>query len=185
VPSVLRKSIAIIGFMGAGKSTVGRILASKLRVGFFDLDEMIVGRTGKSIVEIFEIEGESCFRRYEQEELIRQSSLPAKVLACGGGIILAEENVKVLRDNFYVFYLEISEEEAVRRLSQESGRPLLEGKNVAKTVTHLMEQRSQRYSRTADEIVKANDRTADEIAEEIFEKCKKSMFKPHGDATRS
>jgi len=185
LPQALGKSVAIIGFMGAGKSTIGEILASKLQADFVDLDEAIARRAGKSIRQLFLEEGESFFRRLEQEELIVQSASTAKVLACGGGVVLDEENVKVLRANFYIFYLEISVEEAINRLSEGSGRPLIKGKSIEKTVTDLMKQRSQIYSSTADEIIKVDNITAEQVAEELFQRCRKLMFKPHEDHTRS
>ncbi len=185
MPQALGKSIAIIGFMGAGKSTTAEILASKLQADFVDLDEAIARRAGKSISQLFLEKGESFFRRLEQEELVVQSASTAHVLACGGGVVLDEENVKILRDNFYIFYLEISIEEAINRLSDGSGRPLLKGKGIGKTVTDLMKQRSQIYSSTADEIIKVDNLTAEQVAEELFQRCRKLIFKPREDHTRS
>jgi shikimate kinase len=171
--------------MGAGKSTAGKILASRMQVDFVDLDEAIVHRAGKSVSELFGEEGEAFFRKLEKEELVAQSASPTKVLACGGGVVLDKENVRVLRDNFYVFYLEISEEEAVKRLSRESGRPLLIGQNIRETVTGLMAQRSEIYSNAANEVIEVNDLTAEQVAEELFIRCAKLRFKRHENRTRS
>ncbi len=182
---MLQKSIAIIGFMGAGKSTAGKILASRLQIDFVDLDEAIVQRAGRSIGDLFSQEGEAFFRRLEKEELAAQSASPVKVLACGGGAVLDEENVRILRDNFYVFYLRISEEEAVNRLSRESGRPLLEGQNIGKSVADLMEQRLEIYLDVADDIIDVEDLTAEQVAGELYLRCAKFKFKRHENHTRS
>lgn len=181
----LEKSVAIIGFMGAGKSTIGRMLASKLQTDFVDLDASIALRAGKSITKIFQQEGEPYFRELERQELMLQSESAPKVLACGGGVILNEENVKTLQTEFHVFYLEISAEEAVNRLRKESGRPLLKGKNIENTVADLMNQRSEIYSSTAQEIIKVNSLSAEEVAEELFQRCRKLKSEPHEDHTRS
>ncbi len=181
----LEKSIAIIGFMGAGKTTIGGVLASRLQTDFVDLDGSIALRAGKSISRVFEDEGEPYFRELEQQELILQSESAPRVLACGGGVVLNEENVKILQTKFHVFYLEISIEEAVNRLCKESGRPLLKGKNIEKTVTDLMNQRSKIYSSTANEIIKVNNLSAEKVAEELFQRCRKLMSEPHEDHTKS
>lgn len=160
--------IAIIGFMGSGKSTIGRRLASRLNMDFVDLDEAISEEAGKSIREIFASEGEEVFREREQDALREQLARRGKVISCGGGIVLSDQNVKLLRENCRVFFLRISEEKALERLMDDRGeRPLLEARDREKKVRELMKIRADRYLQAAHVVIEADRKDPEEIVGEI------------------
>lgn len=136
--------------MGAGKSTVGKQLAKALGRDFYDTDREIERRTGVSISWIFEMEGESGFRQREQKVLDELSQLKNIVLATGGGIVLAEENRRILRSRGYVVYLSTSIEQLLRRTNKDKNRPLLQTDNPKETVKKLMAERAPLYQDVAD-----------------------------------
>ena len=136
--------------MGAGKSTVGKQLAKALGRDFYDTDKEIERRTGVSVSWIFEMEGESGFRQREQKVLDELSQLKNIVLATGGGIVLAEENRRMLRSRGYVVYLSTSIEQLLRRTNKDKNRPLLQTDNPRETVKALMAERTPLYQGVAD-----------------------------------
>ena len=136
--------------MGAGKSTVGKQLAKDLGRDFYDTDKEIERRTGVSISWIFEMEGESGFRQREQKVLDELSQLKNIVLATGGGIVLPEENRRMLRSRGYVVYLSTSIEQLLRRTNKDKNRPLLQTDNPRETVKALMAERTPLYQGVAD-----------------------------------
>ena len=136
--------------MGAGKSTVGKQFAKALGRDFYDTDREIERRTGVSISWIFEMEGESGFRQREQKVLDELSQLKNIVLATGGGIVLAEENRRMLRSRGYVVYLSTSIEQLLRRTNKDKNRPLLQTDNPKETVKKLMAERAPLYQDVAD-----------------------------------
>ena len=160
--------IAIIGFMGSGKSTIGARLASRLKMEFVDLDEAISEEAGKSIRDIFEVDGEEVFRELEQEALRDQLERGGKVISCGGGIVLRDGNIKLMRERCRVFFLQISEEKALQRLMEDEGeRPLLDVRDRGKKVIELMSIRADRYLRAAHVVIEADRKEPEEIVEEI------------------
>ena len=136
--------------MGAGKSTVGKQLAKALGRDFYDTDKEIERRTGVSISWIFEMEGESGFRQREQKVLDELSQLKNIVLPTGGGIVLPEENRRMLRSRGYVVYLSTSIEQLLRRTNKDKNRPLLQTDNPRETVKALMAERTPLYQGVAD-----------------------------------
>ena len=163
-----RDIIAIIGFMGSGKSTIGRLLASRLNMDFMDLDEVISQAAGKSIKEIFSAEGEEGFRDREHEALRQQLARGTKVISCGGGIVIRDENIRLLRDKCRVFLLKISEDKALERLVEDAGeRPLLEVRDRDKKIRELMCKRNERYLQAAHVVIEADRKDREQIVEEI------------------
>jgi len=164
--------IAIIGFMGSGKSTVGALLASRLGMDFVDLDEVISAEAGKSIGEIFSEEGEEGFREREHRALREQLARGGKVISCGGGIVLRDDNIELLRKRCRVFFLRISEEKALERLEKDAGeRPLLQGVRMEKKIRQLMRIRADRYLRAAQVVLEVGDKAPEMLAEEIAGRC--------------
>ena len=160
--------IAIIGFMGSGKSTIGARLASRLHMDFIDLDEVIATDADKNIREIFAVEGEEGFRERERKALEEQLSRGGKVIACGGGIVLHDDNIRLLRERCRVFLLRISEDKAMERLMDDAGeRPLLTGQDREKKIRELMRTRADRYIQAAHVVVDANRKDPEEIVEEM------------------
>lgn len=117
-------NIYLVGFMGSGKSTVGRLLARRLGFKFADLDSVIEEESGKSIAEIFSLHGEDHFRRLETEALARLAADRKSVIALGGGAFVAHENREMLEKSGTSVWLKVSCEEAARRCRGDSQRPL-------------------------------------------------------------
>ena len=158
--------IYLIGFMGTGKTTVGKELAEKLHYSFYDSDQTVVERTGKSIMELFEGVGEAGFRKLEQEAL---QSLPTEncIVATGGGIILKEENCQYMKKTGRVIWLDASPKEISKRLATDSSRPLLSS-NKTEQIEQLYRNRVELYKQAADSRIITDGKTVNEIIQEIL-----------------
>lgn len=143
-------NIFLVGPMGAGKSTVGKQLAKSLGREFYDSDKELEKRTGVSISWIFEMEGEEGFRAREQKIIDELTGLKDIVLATGGGVVLAEENRRVLRSRGHVVYLSASVEQLLRRTSKDKSRPLLQTDNPKQRIREILAQREALYRDVAD-----------------------------------
>ncbi|ABK53080.1 shikimate kinase [Acidothermus cellulolyticus 11B] len=157
--------VVLIGPPGAGKSTVGRALASRLAVSFEDTDDVIEQRAGKRIAEIFLTDGEAAFRQLEKAVVADRLAAHTGVLALGGGAILDDDTRALLADHT-VIYLEVEFSEAVRRVGLNRDRPLLLG-NPRAQLRALMDARRPLYEQTATHTVGTTGRTPDEVADEI------------------
>ena len=122
-------NIFLVGMMGAGKTTVGRALATRMKREFVDTDRLLVDRTGVAVATVFEIEGEEGFRRRESAILREVCEHDERVVATGGGIVLAEENLQVMRESGTVVYLRARLESLWERTRHDSSRPLLKTAN--------------------------------------------------------
>ena len=169
----MKTNIALIGFMGTGKTAVGKVLAEKLRRKFVELDSLIEQKAGKSIPDIFQQDGETAFRKLEIEvtkEVSRDKNL---VIACGGGIVLNKINIDRLRENARVVYLTASPGVILKRVANEEGqRPLLEAANKALNIRELLEFRKPFYERAADITVNTSKLDVGSVVEQIIEKLK-------------
>ncbi|HHU70193.1 MAG TPA: shikimate kinase [Thermoanaerobacterales bacterium] len=159
-------NIILTGFMGAGKTTIGRIVAKELNMKFIDTDEEIVRTTGLSITEIFERFGEEYFRDIEEEIIERVASGKGLVIASGGGIVLRERNINNLKKNGIIFLLTADENELLNRVYGSTDRPLI--KKGTEDFLRLLDEREERYFETADYIIDTNKRTAESAAWEII-----------------
>lgn len=160
-------NIFLIGPMGAGKTTIGRHLATLLGKRFLDVDHEIEKRTGVAIPVIFEIESEAGFRRRECaaiEELTRNRDI---VLATGGGAVLLEENRKVLKARGTVVYLQADVETLVERTRRDRNRPLLQTDNPRGKIEELLRQREPMYREVADVVVDTGQRAPSSVARDI------------------
>lgn len=160
-------NIFIVGPMGAGKTTVGKRLASSLGMEFLDTDHEIEERTGVDIAYIFEKEGEEGFRRREHkviEELTAQRKL---VLATGGGAVLMAENRALLSARGFVIYLRASVDKQVARTARAQHRPLLQNGNREQTLAQLFAERDPLYSEIADLTIEADHQSAKQLLTEI------------------
>ncbi|MEU0333732.1 shikimate kinase [Streptomyces sp. NPDC006193] len=153
--------IVLVGPMGVGKSTVGRLLAERLGVGYRDTDDDIVAERGRSIADIFVEEGEPAFRALEKEAVRRALAEHDGVLALGGGAIL-DADTRALLAGQRVVYLSMDVEEAVRRTGLNVARPLL-AVNPRKQWRELMEARRHLYEEVATAVVPTDGRTPDEV----------------------
>jgi len=163
----MRRNIFLIGPMGAGKTTIGRALARRLKMDFVDADQEIERRTGVSISWIFEIEGEAGFRRRETQVLEELTDRPNTVLATGGGAVLAEANRRWLRTRGRVVYLRASIDALLERTRNSRHRPLLETDDRRGRLEALMRERGPLYEQEADLVVDTEGRPAAKVAEEI------------------
>ncbi|MFV0415385.1 MAG: shikimate kinase [Chthoniobacterales bacterium] len=143
-------NIVLIGFMGSGKSSVGRKLADMTGHRFIDTDKLIVTRTRQPITSIFKYNGEEYFRNLETEELKKLADLTGIILATGGGVPLREENREILRQIGPVAWLDADPDEVFERVSRNKKRPLLQTENPRRTFDELRQQRIEFYEKAAD-----------------------------------
>lgn len=145
--------------MAAGKSTIGKILAKKINLPFYDTDTEIIQCTGVEIALIFELEGEGGFRRRESEKLKKLADLNGAVIATGGGIVLDKNNREILKSSGRVIYLKCSVAQQLSRTRHDTKRPLLQIENPKAKLEELMETRAPIYEEVAD-IVVSTDRSS-------------------------
>jgi shikimate kinase len=161
------RNVFLIGFMGAGKTSVGRLLAGRLNSRFVDLDAEIESAAGKSISEIFDQHGETEFRKLETTRLTQISREVGIVVATGGGVAIAAENRQLMRMSGLVVNLTASRETILQRLSGDRTRPLLQGDNPAERVAALLTERQQFYAE-ADLSISTDGKKIEEIVAEIL-----------------
>jgi len=166
---VLPEKIILAGFMGTGKTSVGKALAKKLGYPFIDTDQWVEGQVGRSILEIFESEGESAFRQWERKAINQALAYPKAVIAVGGGAVMAPENLRKLLSGGSLFLLEASVPTLLKRLAKEKHRPLLQGKadQVKTKMQRLLKERAEVYGRI-DLKVSTEGRSIEEISEAIL-----------------
>jgi shikimate kinase len=154
--------------MGAGKSTIGRLLSEQLAMAFVDLDRLIEERAGASIPWIFDIEGEEGFRERETQSLEFILNSPAQVIATGGGCILRPENRQYLLMSDLVVYLETSIEQQLERTSKDKNRPLLQNENPGGVLRAMAELRNPLYHQSARLTVDTNGKPPKLVTHEIL-----------------
>lgn len=155
--------IFLVGFMGAGKSTVGRALAERLEYDFFDLDELIEARAGKSVQAIFGELGEAEFRRLEHEAIRGCGNRSRAVIALGGGAYVSEENRALLRTIGRTVWLDCPLDICLRRISGDASRPLLGDEDAMR---ELLEERRPAYAQ-ADYVVETGELSPEQLVIEI------------------
>lgn len=162
-----KRNIYLVGPMGAGKSTIGRVLAAELHLGFRDSDKVIEDRTGADIPWIFDMEGEEGFRDRESAVLEELSKGQDVVIATGGGIILRSQNREIMKSSGYVCYLTASIEQLVERTSRDKKRPLLQVENPRQKIIDLVALRDPLYREAADFVINTDRRAPKVVAQEI------------------
>ena len=158
-------NIYLIGMMGSGKSTVGKTLSEKMHKPFIDLDSEIEKGTGKNISEIFDIDGEEQFRKMETKQLKQYSE---SIVACGGGIVLKDENREFINENGIAILLLATMGELTQRLSNSGNRPLLADDNTEEALTKLWLERQLHYLNTADFTIETDGENPEQLTEEIL-----------------
>ena len=168
-----QENIVFIGFMGSGKSTVGKIVARKLRFQFFDTDRIVEERARMSIPEIFERHGEPQFR--ERETAVLESLLGVRrhVFATGGGIVTEPRNLPILRQLGLVVLLKADPEEIYKRVSRNSERPLLQVENPRERVFSMMAERQPLYEQAAQFQVDSTMLRHEEVAALIINEARR------------
>jgi shikimate kinase len=165
--TVSRTNIVLVGFIGSGKSSVGRLVAHRLGFQFVDTDAVIVERAGHEISEIFAHQGEDHFRDLETGAIASLSHLNRCVIATGGGAVLREENRKLLRELGFVVLLTASDEVIYERVARNNKRPLLRTENPRETVTTLLSTRRPAYEATAHTTIDSSELGHEKTAEAI------------------
>lgn len=169
----MKTSIALIGFMGTGKTAVGKALAEKLGKGFVELDPLIEQKAEKTIPEIFKQDGEIAFRELEMEVTKEVSKGKNLVIACGGGVVLNKINIDRLRNESITVYLSASPRVILKRTSNDAEeRPLLEVANPTLTIRELLRFRKPFYERAADITINTSKLDIDTVVEQIISKVK-------------
>ncbi|WP_022952910.1 shikimate kinase [Leucothrix mucor] len=167
----MKQKIFLVGLMGAGKSTVGRQLARRLRVDFYDSDRLIVERTGVPIATIFDIEGEDGFRERETQVLQELSTYQGCVIATGGGSLIRPENREIIKNSGCVVYLRASAEKLYSRIKHDKARPLMQTENPLQTLRDLLAVREPAYLDTADIVI----RTGHEKVSVVMHRIEKAL----------
>ena len=162
------KNIYLIGLMGSGKTTLGKILSKKLDKHFYDSDQVIEEKLGVNVPMIFEYEGEAGFREREKDILKELVSKQNIVLATGGGIILSESNRNLLAKNGIVIYLQSNQKDLVLRMKNDKTRPLLKNGNVELIIKKLCQEREPLYEEIADFKITTKNKRIYEVVNEII-----------------
>jgi len=169
----MKSSIALIGFMGVGKTAVGKILAKKLSRKFVELDYLIEQKAGKPVLEIFQQDGELAFRKLEIEVTKKVAENKNQVIACGGGLVLNKINIDRLKKDSVIVYLTASPRVILKRLSDGDERPLLKVTNPALTIQELLRFRKPFYERAADVTIDTSGMNIDSVVEQIISQVKR------------
>jgi shikimate kinase len=165
------RSIVLIGMMGAGKSSVGRCLQRRTALARFDTDEIVSSKFGLSISEIFSTHGEGRFREVETQVLVELAPKAfGAIIVTGGGIVLREENVDLLKQLGTIVWLDADEETLFQRASRRSNRPLLQTEDPRTTFSEMSRARPPLYAKVADIRVDTSALTHDEVADVILRK---------------
>lgn len=166
----MKQNLILIGFMGAGKTTIGKLFAKQYGLPLVDTDQLITEKAGMTIPEIFEYRGEEVFRQYETQvlkELFAENG--GAVISVGGGLPLREENRRILRQLGLVIYLDITNDTVWNRLRGQTGRPLLEGEHAEQKIAELLSLRRPIYEQAAHQTICADAKSPAAIVEELRE----------------
>ncbi len=172
------RSIALIGMMGVGKSSVGRCLHRRTGLALRDTDEIVTGSFEMSVPEIFAEHGEKKFRDAETEALRRARIEKEMIIITGGGIVLRKENIAILRSQAVIVWLDGDDEALFARASGKQNRPLLQTKNPRKNFSQILAARKPLYASIADIRIDTSVLTDEEVAVAILAKLRKMNPKP-------
>lgn len=167
----MKNNIVLCGFMGCGKTTIGKALAKALSFSFVDSDAVIEQTAGKTITEIFAEHGEAYFRGIEKSIIKSLSQQKGLVIATGGGVMLKSENAEALKKTGSVIFLDVSKDEVLKRLENDTTRPLLQRPDRENAISELLIKRRPCYLDAADITVNA-DTCVETVTEEILKQLK-------------
>ena len=166
----MKTSVALIGFMGTGKTVVGKVLAEKLGREFIELDNMIESKAGKNISDIFKKDGEIAFRELEIETIKTIAGRKNVIVACGGGLVLNKINIDRLKKECIIVYLTASFGTILKRTSDDAGkRPLLAVPDRGHQIKELLKFRRPYYRNSADIIINTSKMSIDTVVRRILE----------------
>ena len=157
-----KPNISLIGFMCSGKTTLGRNIARLKNLSHHDTDKMIINHEGKSITDIFDEHGEKYFRTLEAAMIESLKNVKGSVISCGGGVVLNEANMQILREISVVIYLHMSPEKIYERLGRNNNRPLLTGEETESKISGLFESRKPLYMKYCHKAVDVTDFSIEE-----------------------
>ena len=163
-------NIFFIGFMGVGKTSISSYLSNLLKIDKIEIDEYIEKNENMTVSEIFNKRGESYFRDCETDALKKLQGKCNKIVSCGGGIILREENIELMKKQGKVILLTASPETIYERIKYSDDRPILNNNMNVQFISKLIEERKDKYLKVADFIIDTNDKTIDMVCEEIIKK---------------
>ncbi|MGB5597775.1 shikimate kinase [Thiothrix lacustris] len=178
----MQNNIILVGLMGAGKSTIGRQLARRLNLTFYDSDKVVEERTGVSIPTIFAVEGEAGFREREEQVIAELTALPNTLIATGGGSVLRESNREHIKAGGTVIYLRASAEQLFQRIRHDKTRPLMQTANPMQTLRDLLKAREPLYMEVADLIMPTGKQKVNVILRDIHAKLKQLQDVTHANA---
>jgi shikimate kinase len=168
-----KRNVYLVGLMGAGKTTIAKVLAKRLAYQFVDSDHEIEARTGVSLPTIFEIEGEEGFRKREAQVIEDLSSLHGRVVATGGGAVLRAENRASLQGSGLVIYLNVPLQTLCERTRHDKNRPLLRVSDPLRKLKELHQQRDPLYRSIADLVVSGSRISAQSVLQLLLKKLEK------------
>lgn len=165
------KNIVLVGMMGAGKTTIGELLATKLNRELKDIDRVIEQEQKKSIIEIFTDDGEEAFRQLESETIEKFSNMSNLIISTGGGALEKANNLSNLQKNGIIIYLKADIEELFKRVKNETQRPLLKEQDPLEVIKKLIKKRKKFYL-MADITIITDNKSPEKITEEIIKAIK-------------
>lgn len=165
-------NIVLIGFMGAGKSTISEFLKTAFAMDVIEMDQIIAEREGMSISDIFEVYGEQYFRDLETNLLIEMQSRTNVVISCGGGTPMRECNVAEMKKNGRVVLLTAKPETILDRVKDSHDRPLIENNKTVSFIAELMEKRREKYEAAADIVIETDGKDELQICEELIHRLR-------------
>ena len=163
-----KKHLFLIGFMGAGKSTVAKLLYKKTGLPFIEMDQEIEKQEGTSIRDLFATKGEPYFRDLETAFLEEMKDREASVVSCGGGVCMRPENVRLMKETGTILLLTARPETILERVKDSTDRPLLNGHMNTGYISEMMEKRRALYQSAAELVIETDEKSPDQIAEEIM-----------------
>lgn len=167
-------NIFLIGFMGAGKSTIARALVRTLGCPLVEMDERIVQEQGMSINDIFAQYGEEHFRDIESRLIQDLGKQKASVISCGGGVVVRPQNTEYMKQSGRIVFLSATPETVYERVKNSSDRPILNGHMNVEYIAQLMEKRRSLYEAAADLTVATDKKTREEICQEILDRLEET-----------
>ena len=161
------KIIFIVGLMGSGKTSVGKILAKKIGRQFFDTDQEIIRNENLNISQIFDKHGENYFRELEYKVLTKLKNNTESIISTGGGIVLKKENIDIMTDNGIIIFLNIDVKTQITRIKNKKNRPLFDSNNLKDDLKNMKNGRDKIYESIADYIVDVSETTKYKVIESI------------------
>ena len=169
---LFRYNLVLIGFMGAGKTTMSDYFSTMFAMDSVEMDQVIARREGMTIPDIFEVHGEEYFRNCETDLLIEMQSRKNTVISCGGGVPMRDRNVAEMKKNGRVILLTATPETILERVKDDHSRPLLENNKNIPFIQSLMDKRREKYEAAADIIIPTDGRSIQDIGEEIISRLR-------------